>query len=70
MFTANEGEYDRALRTFVGIVLLYAVLDGYFGGIARLLMGVVGAVALVTGLAGYCPAYTAFGISTCKRKIR
>ena len=64
----NEGEWDRALRTLVGIVLLYAVLDGYLAGAVRLIVGVVGVVALATGLAGYCPAYTVFGITTLKRR--
>jgi hypothetical protein len=28
---------------------------------------VIGAIALVTGLAGWCPAYAIFGLSTRKR---
>jgi hypothetical protein len=26
----------------------------------------VGAVALITGLVGYCPAWSIFGINTCE----
>ena len=64
----NEGEWDRALRSLVGIVLLYAVLDGYLTGAVRVVIGIVGAIALTTGLVGYCPAYTVFGFTTLKRK--
>jgi len=69
MFAPNEGEWDRALRIFAAIVLLYAGLDGYLTGALGVVLAIVGAVALITGLAGYCPAYTAFGISTRKRRV-
>jgi len=67
MVNRNEGDYDRALRILIGIVLLYAGLDGYLAGASRLVAALIGAVALVTGLAGYCPAYTPFGLSTTNK---
>ncbi len=63
----NVGGIDRVLRIVAGIVLLALafVLDGG----ARWL-GLVGLVPLATGLAGYCPAYALFGLSTCPREAK
>lgn len=67
----NEGGIDRVIRVLVGIVLLavaflkLGVMDGSVWGIVA---AVVGAVALVTGLAGFCPAYVLLGLKTCPLK--
>ena len=63
----NVGGIDRVLRIVAGIVLLALafVLDGG----ARWL-GLAGLVPLATGLAGYCPAYALFGLSTCPREAK
>ena len=59
---ANVGGVDRTLRIVVGIVLiaLYFVLSGP----ARY-VGLLGLVALFTGLVRVCPLYTLLGINTC-----
>ena len=61
----NEGQADRAVRMLVGIVLVVAgwMLALNALGVA---LFVVGAIALGTGIVGWCPAYTLFGISTVK----
>jgi hypothetical protein len=61
----NEGQSDRAVRMLAGIVLVVA------GSMLALnTLGVaffaIGAIALGTGIVGWCPAYTLFGISTVK----
>lgn len=62
---ANMGTADRAVRFVVGIALLSLlfVLDGN----ARW-WGLIGLVPLLTSLAGRCPAYSIFGVSTCPVK--
>jgi len=66
---ANENGVDRALRLVLGVVLLVAsymwlgVADGQITGI---IAAIVGAVFLITGLVGFCPAYRLVGMSTCK----
>jgi hypothetical protein len=65
----NEGTMDRALRGTLGLVLLgLALLSGaalfeaawaFWGAI------VVGAILLVTGVTGFCPAYRLLGLKTC-----
>jgi len=53
---------DRALRVVVGLVLIALVFVG-----PQTPWGWLGVVPLVTGLVGFCPAYTLLGINTCKR---
>lgn len=62
---ANMGTADRAVSFVVGIALLSLlfVLDGN----ARW-WGLIGLVPLLTSLAGRCPAYSIFGVSTCPVK--
>ena len=59
----NEGTVDRALRVIVGLGLLSLVFVG-----PQTPWGWIGLLPLTTGLVGSCPAYTAFGWSTCGMK--
>ncbi len=57
----NEGPLDRVVRIVVGIATLSVLLTvGPVPGWG--LAGLVGLLPLVTGLVGYCPAYTVAGI--------
>jgi hypothetical protein len=62
-FKINEGTADRILRIVAGIVGLSLTVMG-----PKTAWGLVGLVPLVTGLAGTCPLYTLFGLSTCPMK--
>lgn len=62
-FVANESPLDRAVRVVAGIALLALVFVG-----PQTPWGLVGLIPLVTGLAGTCPLYRVFGISTCPVK--
>lgn len=66
MLKTNVGGLDRTLRVIVGIVLLAAFFMLPEAGYRWLLL--IGIVPLATGLIGTCPAYSIFGISTCKMK--
>ena len=61
----NEAEWDRGVRLLVGISLLAGGWGFASGGLGLILVA-VGALALITGVAGWCPAYSACGISTRK----
>lgn len=71
MIKANEGGTDRAMRVIVGAVALIAAFV-WLGAIEMAPLGiaaaVVGAVLVVTGAAGFCPAYVLLGIKTCPLK--
>jgi hypothetical protein len=64
--TVNIGSLDRILRIIVGLALLAWAL-GYFPGHGASAWGWVGLVPLLTGLFGYCPAYSLIGFNTCPR---
>jgi hypothetical protein len=57
----NVGSIDRMLRIVAGIALIALAATGTIG-----VWGYVGVVPLATALIGWCPAYTLFGIKTCK----
>ena len=57
----NVGNLDRILRLGAGITLIVLSATGYIG-----VWGWFGVVPLLTGLSARCPAYTLFGIKTCK----
>ena len=63
---ANEGIWDRVFRIVAGIVFGYAAWITWPGMIAIVLL-VVAAMALVTGLVGWCALYALFGFSTRKK---
>ena len=60
---SNVGGIDKILRIVAGLAL-----------IALAVMGIgapwtwIGVVPLATGLLGWCPAYTVFGVNTCPMK--
>ncbi len=59
----NENGFDRFVRIIVGLFLIALVFTG-----PKTQLGWIGLVSLLTGLVGFCPAYTLFGISTCRRR--
>ena len=62
----NEAPWDRVLRVFVGLALLYLGWAGVVGGVLGAVFKVLGFLPLITGIVGWCPAYSAFGVSTYK----
>ncbi|WP_457754237.1 YgaP family membrane protein [Thermococcus sp.] len=60
----NEGTLDRILRIVIGIVLLgvWASMNVPY----KTVLLIVGLIALVTGLTGFCAIYKLLGINTCK----
>lgn len=63
--TRNEGTLDRAIRLIIGLVLLYVALFTGTAAALAVLLGVVGAVLVLTAAVGFCPLYAALGIRTC-----
>jgi hypothetical protein len=64
----NEGTIDRVIRVMLGVALVYI---GYTlgGGVWSVVLYVLGAVAFITGLTGFCLIYRLFGnFSTAKKK--
>ncbi|MDP3718066.1 MAG: DUF2892 domain-containing protein [Acidobacteriota bacterium] len=56
----NEHPAERVIRVALGVTLVAMAAMGTIG-----VWGYIGLVPIVTGLAGTCPLYSVFGISTC-----
>ena len=61
--TANVGNLDRTLRIVGGIALIALAATGTIG-----VWGYIGVLPLLTGLMRTCPAYSIFGINSCRAK--
>jgi len=67
---SNENGIDRAIRIILGIAALavaFMTLGVMDGEILGIIVAVVGAILLLTGFVGFCPAYRLVGLSTCKK---
>lgn len=60
----NVGNIDKVIRIIAGLALGALAYTGTLGVWAW----VVGAILLVTGLIGFCPAYKLLGMSTSANK--
>lgn len=63
--TTNVGTIDRALRIIAGLALIAFALGYIMPGTGYNWLGWIGVVPILTALAGFCPAYTILGVSTC-----
>jgi hypothetical protein len=61
---ANESGIDRIIRVVLGIVLIALAWGGVVSGGFGIVLGVVGAVLLLTGAVGFCPLYALLKIRT------
>jgi len=57
----NAGSIDRTIRVLLGVGLVACAVTHSLGAWAW-----VGVVPFATGLVGYCPLYSLFGMKTCK----
>ncbi len=60
---ANVGGIDKIVRIVAGAGLIGATVAGMLP-----VWGYIGIVPLATGLMGWCPAYSIFGMNTCGTK--
>jgi len=64
----NMGIADRVFRLLIVIAIavlyFFKIIEGTFANVLLALAGIF----LVTGLIGFCPSYSAFGIRTCSFK--
>jgi len=58
----NVGKADRSVRIVFGLIVL--LLGFYF----QSWWGLIGLIPILTSVIGWCPAYSIFGISSCKVK--
>lgn len=63
MIKKNEGPADRAIRIILGLTLITIAYTQQINWLY-----IVGAVALITGITGFCGLYTLLGKNTCPMK--
>lgn len=63
----NVGVVDMVIRVVLAAVAAVSYFGGYVPGRKGLVVLALGAILLITGLIGFCPLYTIFGISTKKQ---
>jgi hypothetical protein len=68
-FGTNEAPLDRVIRIALGIALAALALAGAVSVPWLNVVWVVAAIALVTGIVGFCPLYALLRVST-KRTAR
>lgn len=61
---SNVGGKDRTIRILGGLVLLGLGFAHVVTGTMAIIVYAIGAIALVTGLVRFCPAWSLFGINT------
>jgi hypothetical protein len=59
----NVGGVDRVVRIVAGLAILSLF---FFIDSPNRWWALIGFAPLLTGVVGWCPAYSPFGISTCK----
>jgi len=60
----NESPADRIVRIVLGIILAALAITGVATGALAAVAWIVAAIALVTGVVGFCPLYAIFRVST------
>lgn len=59
----NMGNFDRVLRSMIGIALLFINVKGWVFGPTT---WVISIAFLLTGIFGFCPIYALFHVSSRK----
>jgi len=62
----NESKLDRIIRVVFGVVLLALYFTNVVTGTLGIVFVVLAAVAIITGLVGFCPLYALLKIRTNK----
>jgi hypothetical protein len=61
----NVGGIERPIRILLGILMLGIGVFGNLSLIGTAIGLTLGSISLVTGVIGYCPLWTLFGMNTC-----
>ena len=64
----NMGGADRIIRVIIAALMAVLYLTGTVTGTLGLVLLVLAAVFVLTGLISFCPLYWPFGINTAKKK--
>jgi hypothetical protein len=68
LMECNLSNWERGIRIGIGVGLLSVGLFAGLTGWQAAMADSLGAIALFTGAAGFCPVWNVFGIDTCGGK--
>ena len=60
----NMGKSDRIVRLLLIMAVAALYFSGKITGVTAIVLGALAAILMITSLAGFCPAYYPFKIST------
>jgi hypothetical protein len=63
---SNESVSDRIIRVVLGVMLGLLVAFKVVAGPLAIAVGIASALAIITGLVGFCAIYALLGLSTRK----
>ncbi len=63
----NMGTADRIIRLILAAIFVVLYVLGYVSGTLGLVLLILAAIFVLTSIFSFCPLYTLFGISTCKK---
>lgn len=63
----NLGNLDKTIRIMAAISVAALYFSETIPDTMALIVALPILILLVTGFAGFCPLYTAFGLSSCKK---
>ncbi|MDI9881851.1 YgaP family membrane protein [Flectobacillus longus] len=63
----NMGNTDKLIRIIIAIIVAALYFTGTLTGTIGIIAMVIAGVFVLTSLVSFCPLYTLFGISTCKK---
>lgn len=69
MFLQNEGLWDRVIRFVLGAILAYVWYAALVTGVLATVALVIGIILMLTGLVGWCPLYSLFGLKTRQTQV-
>jgi hypothetical protein len=65
--TANVGTVDRAIRFLLVFVIIILLVTRTVHGALAIILGIIGALLLITAFARYCGLYSLLKTSTVKK---
>ncbi len=63
----NVGSADSLVRLGIGIIFLLILIFSSVTGALKILIVILAAIGIGTGLLKFCPLYRVLGVSTCKK---
>jgi hypothetical protein len=64
----NMGTMDRIARVALAVVFVSLIFAGQVHGTLAVIMGILAAAFVITGVVAFCPIYFLFGFSTHREK--